>query len=181
MKRTLLIIAIFSTNVLFADPIEPKRTHSDQTFEENHDFFSVTNFYYIPDQTYQYLSTVFQDFHQKLSFNTSIKNSTFQKSNYNEIVSLPLIADNKYGVQFELFGNLADPDTSYLSNLPSDITLYDYYTDNGTFELRNSELTLGAGFSFHTSPTTSLKLIISDGDLPGYGSSNALFGVETIF
>lgn len=179
MKIFLLLVATFSTNVLFASPF--LATKSDQNFQENNYFFSITTVYSIPDQTYQYLSDVFNDFHKKISFNTSIKNSTFQKSNYNEIVSLPLIADNKYGMHFEIFGNLADPNTSYLSNLPSNIGLYNYYTDTGTFELKNSELALGAGFSIHTSPNTKLKLIISDGDLPGYGSSNALFGIETIF
>ena len=179
MKLVLLIIATFSTNILFAAPI--KSSEVAPRFQEKQDFFSVTTFYYIPDQTYQYLSNVFHSFHKKLSFDTSIKSSTFQKSKYNEIVSLPLIADNKYGMNFEVFGNLSDPDTSYLSNLSNNSSLYNYYTETGTFELSNSELSIGAGFSVHTSASTKLKLIISDGDLPGYGSSNALFGFETIF
>lgn len=179
MKLVLFIITIFSTNILFAAPI--KSSEAVPRFQEKQDFFSVTTFYYIPDQTYQYLTNVFNSFHKKLSFDTSIKKSTFKKSYYNEIVSLPLIAENKYGMNFEVFGNLSDPETSYLSNLPSDISLYNYYTYTSTFELSNSELSIGAGFSVHTSPNTKLKLVISDGDLPGYGSSNALFGFETIF
>ena len=181
MKLLLLIIAIFSSNVLFASPLKSTKPDSNIMFQENHDFFSISTFYYIPDQTYQYLSDVFLGFHKQLSFSTSIKNSTFQQSNYNEVVSLPLIADNKYGLHFEIFGNLSDPDTSYLSNLPNGHSIYNYYTDTGTFELGSSEIALGAGFSIHTSQNTKLKIIVSDGDLPGYGSSNTLIGFETIF
>jgi len=131
--------------------------------------------------TYQYLDGVFTSFYHKIAFNRSITDSTFIANSHYELFSIPLIAPNKQGVQLELYANFSDPSTQYLSNLSTDHALYDYISRSERFNLYDSELSVGAGMSFHTSQSSKIKFILSNGKMPGYGGSTALFGFETRF
>ena len=181
MKVIVLILTLLVSNSLFAIQKQSQTLQTEYQSKQTSESFVLSTVYNIPEHTYNYLSDIFNSFYERAKFNTSITNSTFDTGKYHEIVSLPFIAENKYGLHFEVFGNISDSKTSYLSNLPKNVTIFDYYTDSGTFDLEHSNMTLGAGFGFNASKTTKIKLIVSDGDLPGYGSSNALVGFETIF
>lgn len=142
---------------------------------------SIGKIYHIPIVTYRYLDKVFNNFYDKAPYKTSIANSTFKSSDHYELVSIPLIAQNKEGVQIELFGHFADPSTQSLSNISIDQALYNYYSSTEQLDLFNSSLSIGAGISFNTSEYGKLKFIISNIEIPGYGTSNALVGFETRF
>lgn len=142
---------------------------------------SLDTLYHIPITTYQYLDNVFTSFYNKVTFNTSITDSTFTNSAYYELISIPLIAENKQGLQIELFGNFTDPSTQNFSNLSSDQALHDYYSNTTQLDIYNSSLAIGAGISFNTNDRSKIKVIISNNNIPGYGTSNALVGFQTRF
>ena len=137
--------------------------------------------YQISERTYQYLDTAFSCFYQKLSFDTGIKNNTFNKSAHYEMLSVPLLSTNNNLIQLEVFGKLSDPNTFYLTNMSSDHTLYNYTANSQVLDIYSSDIGLGAGISFQTSDISKLKIIISDESLPGYGTSQALIGFESKF
>ncbi len=142
------------------------------------DFDSVSQ---IPEATYRYLDGVFTTFYQKLTFTTSITDSTFNDNSHYELFSVPLIAPSEKGVQMELYANFSDSSTQYLSNLSADHALYEYIASAEQVDLYKGELSIGAGVSFNTSASSKIKFIISNGKMPGYGGSTALFGFETKF
>lgn len=135
----------------------------------------------IPEVTYRYLENVFSSFYKKLSFNTAIADSTFKNNLNSELISVPLIATNKQGLQMELFGNFSDPARQYLSNLSADNALHDYIANSEQIDFYHSDLSLGAGISFNTGQSSKIKVIISNSEMPGYGHSKALLGFETRF
>jgi hypothetical protein len=135
--------------------------------------------YQIPSATYNYLDGVFSKFYKSVRFNTDITDNTFENSQYYEMVAIPLVAENSLGLQFEVFGKFSNSSNEYLSNLPNEMIFYNYQPNEISFE--ESDLNLGVGFSFRTSPATKVKVILSDGELPGYGSSKAIIGFESIF
>ncbi|MCW8996650.1 MAG: hypothetical protein OQK77_12620 [Psychromonas sp.] len=153
--------------------IEPQNNRDARS-----EFHSV---YQIPEVTYRYLENVFASFYNTLSFNTSITDSTLNETLDSQLISVPLIATNKQGLQMEVFGNFSDLSTQYLSNLSSDHALHDYIANSEQFDIYDSNLSLGAGISFSTGQSSKIKLIISNEKIPGYGNSNALFGFETRF
>lgn len=135
----------------------------------------------IPETTYRYLEEVFSSFSGKLTFNTSIIDSTFDENSYFQLISVPLVSPNNEGLQMELFGNLSDPSKQYLSNLSTDHALYDYIANTEQIDFQDSSLSLGAGISFNASETSKIKIVISNHKMPGYGDSQALLGFETRF
>lgn len=145
------------------------------------DKLNIDTLYHIPAVTYRYLDEVFTNFYNKVTFKTTIADSTFKNSEHYQLVAIPLIAQNKEGVQFELFGHFSDPATQSLSNISADQALYHYYSSTEQLDLYNSSLSIGAGFSFNTSEFSKVKVIISNTEIPGYGTSNALVGFETRF
>jgi len=153
-----------------------QNTETSNLFDLN-----LRSVYQIPETTYQYLNSVFTSFYQKLTFTTSIANSTFAKSSHYELVAIPFIPTNKKGFQLEVFGNFSDHFSQYLSNFSSDHLLYDYQSNSQELDITNCDLSLGAGISFNTSPRSKVKIIISNNDIPGYGTSKALLGFETQF
>jgi len=143
--------------------------------------FDLDDIYHIPVATYQYLDAIFTAFYDKVTFNTSISDTTFKSTAHNELVSIPLIAENKQGIRLELFGNFSDPATQQLSNLSTDQALHTYYSNTAQLDFNDSAFSIGAGFSFKTSEQSKIKVIISNDKMPGYGSSNALLGFQTRF
>ncbi len=135
----------------------------------------------IPEVTYRYLENVFSSFYKKLTFNTAITDSTFKDSLNSELISVPLIATNKQGLQMELFGNFSNPDRQYLTNLSADHALHDYIANSEQIDFYNSDLSIGAGISFNAGQSSKIKVIISNNEMPGYGHSKALLGFETRF
>jgi len=143
--------------------------------------FNIDELYHIPVATYQYLDEVFTSFYNKITFKTTIADNTFINSAHYDLIAIPLIAENKRGFQVELFGNFTDPETQQLSNVSTDQALYSYYSNTQRLDINNSTFSLGAGFSFNTSSDGQIKVIISNNEVPGYGSSNALIGFQTRF
>jgi len=137
--------------------------------------------YQIPEATYQYLNSAFSRFYRTVTFNTSIKDSTFIKSNQYEIISIPFIAANSQYFQFEIFGKLTDAEYSIRSEMTKNNVLYQYNENSDVLDVYNSTLALGAGFSFRTSPFSKIKVLLSNESLPGYGNSQALIGFESQF
>jgi len=135
----------------------------------------------MPKATYQYLDAIFTSFYHKITFKTSITDSTFIDNSHYELFSIPLITPSEQGVQLELYANFSNPSTQYLSNLSRDHALYDYISSLEQFDLYNSQLSVGAGMSFNTGQYSKIKFIISNGKMPGYGESSALLGFETKF
>lgn len=153
-----------------------------QQSESSKDFaINLSSIYQIPQITYLYLDNIFTSFYQSITLSTSITDSTFNKNSHYELIVLPLIAPNSQDVHFELFGNFSDPKTQYLTNLSSDQAVYNYMANTSQFNMYNSELSIGAGLSFKTGKSSKIKIILSDGHMPGYGNSNALLGFETKF
>ncbi|MCG6202203.1 hypothetical protein [Psychromonas antarctica] len=150
---------------------------------KNRDGFSLdfSSMAKIPEASYRYLDSIFSSFYHKLTFKTSITDSTFTDNSHYELFSLPLISPNQQGFQLELYGNFSNSSTQYLSNLSADHALYNYIANFEQFDLYNSQLSLGAGFSFNTSRASNLKFIISNGKMPGYGGSTALIGFQQKF
>ncbi|WP_413699184.1 hypothetical protein ACLKMH_16925 [Psychromonas sp. KJ10-10] len=145
------------------------------------DLISLDAVYQIPSKTYHYLDNIFTTFYKKITFNTEIAQSTFQSNAHYELIAIPLIAENEKGLKFELFGNFTNPVNVRLSNLSTDQTLSTYYSNTEQLDLYQSELSLGAGFSFKAGKESKIKLLISNNDMPGYGKSRALVGFETSF
>jgi len=143
--------------------------------------FTMDDLYHIPVATYQYLDDIFTSFYNKVTFKTTITDNTFENSAHYELISIPLIAENKQGFQVELFGNFSNASTQQFSNLSSDQALHSYYSNTEQLDFDDSSLSLGAGFSFNTSEKSKIKVIISNNEMPGYGSSNALLGFQTKF
>lgn len=135
----------------------------------------------IPEVTYHRLEGIFSSFYNKLTFNTSITDSTFEDNLNSELIAIPLIATNKQGLQMELFGNFTDPSRQYLSNMSANNALYDYIAHSERIDIYESDLSVGAGVSFNTGQTSKIKFIISNNEMPGYGNSTALLGIETRF
>ena len=135
----------------------------------------------IPEATYRHLEDVFSSFYKKLTFNTSITDSTFEDNLNSELIAVPLIATNEQGLQMELFGNFTDPSRQYLSNISADNALHDYIAHSELSDIYESDLSLGAGISINTGQSSKIKFIISNHEMPGYGNSTALLGIETRF
>ncbi len=147
------------------------------------DFFDYPflTVYQIPEATYQYLNSAFSRFYRTVSFNTSIKDSTFVKSNQYEIISIPFIEANSHYFQFELFGKLSDSEYNVRSEMTKNNVLYQYNENSEVLDIYNSTLALGAGISFQTTPFSKVKVLFSNENLPGYGNSQALIGFESQF
>ena len=147
------------------------------------DFFDYPflTVYQIPEATYHYLNSAFSRFYRTVTFNTSIKDSTFAKSNQYEIISIPFVAANSKYFQFEVFGKLTDSEYSIRSEMTKNNVLYQYNENSDVLDVYNSTIALGAGFSFHTSPFSKVKVLFSNESLPGYGNSQALIGFESEF
>ena len=135
----------------------------------------------IPIKTYQYLDQAFSSFYQKLTYNTDICDSTLKKNAHHEIISIPLLPTNKKGIQFEVFGNFADPSSQYLSNLSDDHINSGYLSNSQQYSLFEQDVSFGAAASFNTSKHSKIKVFISNADIPGYGSTNALLAFEKQF
>lgn len=188
MKYTKKIICsamLFSATPCFAVQPSPDIFKSEYqeslkvpTQEPKFEVSAVTK---IPQATYNYLENVFSSFYSKVSFNTEITNSTFKDGLQSDVFSLPLIANNSRGIRLELFGNFCDLSKQYLSNLSSDHALYDSMVNAQQTDLLNDDLSLGAGVSFNTGKSSKIKIIMSNNDMPGYGSSRTLVGFETSF
>ncbi|GLS91655.1 hypothetical protein GCM10007916_27240 [Psychromonas marina] len=149
--------------------------------EQSSNLLSLETVYQIPSSTYQYLDEIFTSFYNKLTFNTTIADSTFENNSHYELIAIPLIAENAKGLQIELFGNFSDPATQRLSNISNDQAMSNYYSNTELLDIYESSLSIGAGISFNASDDTKIKVIISNNSMPGYGSSNALLGFETSF
>ncbi|HEY5716226.1 MAG TPA: hypothetical protein VIS54_07405 [Psychromonas sp.] len=188
MIKPILILASFISTCCWAEKspsnalqAQYKKSVEQKVVNENRFDLNFSSAYQIPEITYQYLDAVFSDFYQKLSFSTSIANSTFEKNAHYELIAIPVIPTNKEGFQLELFGNFSDHFSQYLSNYSADHLLYNYRANSEEFSIYNSELSLGAGVSFKTSPQSKVKIVISNNNIPGYGTSSALFGFEMQF
>lgn len=164
-----------STNEFQSNPVLKSQYYVDSDIHSN----SVKQ---LPEATYQYLENAFSTFYKKITFNTSIINDTFNDNLNAELISIPLIAQNSNGVQFEVFGNFSDLSKQYLDNLPLDHALHDYLVNSKQSNVfLDGDLSLGAGFSVRTSESSKLKLIYSNSDIPGYGNSSTLLGFESEF
>lgn len=150
----------------------------ENTNKNNSKFSSVSQ---IPEMTYRYLDGVFSSFYKNLTFNTPMIDSTFKDNLQDKLFSIPLISANKKGIQLEMFGKFSDLSKQYLSNLSDDHALYNYIHHSEQINVEESQLLLGAGISFNTSPSSIIKIIISNHEMPGYGNSKALLGFEKKF
>lgn len=191
MKQTMLLKTVFISalipfNFCWADNVpsnslQVEYQKNNQQQIQDSSLLSLETVYQIPTSTYSYLDDVFTSFYNTVTFNTSITDKTFVTNSHYELVSIPLIAENQQGVQLELFGNFSDPATQQLSNVSKDQTLSNYYSHTQDLDIYGSDFSIGAGFSFNTSEDSKIKIIISNNDMPGHGSSNALLGFETNF
>ena len=188
MLKKLSFLLFFSSSFCLAEQVpsntlqaQYQKSIKQQSEKTNTFSIDMDMVYQLPEKTYQYLDGIFSSFYRKLTFKTSITDSTFDKNAHYELFSVPLIADNPQGLQLELFGNFSNPSTQYLSNLSADHAQYDYLANFEQVDLYKQRLALGAGISFKTSQSSKIKIIISDGNMPGYGGSNALFGFEKKF
>lgn len=181
-QKIVAVIALFSSAVCLATEVPSNSLQVEyQKKSMMKNLFTLDTVYQIPTETYHYLNNIFTSFYNKITFKTSITDSTFKANSHYELVSIPLIAESAQGLQIELFGNFSDPATQRLSNFSPDQTLSNYYSNTEQFNLYNSNLSLGAGFSFYTGKQSKVKVIISNSEIPGYGNSNALIGFETSF
>lgn len=183
MIKSIIILASFLSTVCFAENMQTNslQVPYQQSIKLNSTAFYLNPVFQIPEATYLYLDAVFTSFYQQLSFDTSIANSTFKKNAYSQVVAIPIIPTNAEGFQMELFGNFSNPDSQYLSNFSADHLLYNYRSSSENFDLYNSVLALGAGISFNTSSNSKIKIVISNNDIPGYGTSKTLVGFESQF
>ena len=143
--------------------------------------FKLSSATQLPDMTYRYLEDAFTSFYKKLTFNTAITDSTFEDNFYSEIYSLPLIASNERGIQMEVFGHFTDSSDQYLNNMSVDNALHEHIVNSEQSRNDNADLSLGAGFSFNTSQSSKIKIILSNKELPCYGNSTAIVGFEKNF
>ena len=183
MIKPIIILASFLSTCCFADklPTNELQLQYQKSIKQNSTPFNLNPVFQIPEATYKYLDAAFASFYQKLSFDTSIANSTFKKNAYYQVVAIPIIPTNAGGFQLEIIGHFSDPASRYLSNLSADQILYNYRTNSDVLDLYNSDLALGAGISFNTSSNSKIKIVISNNDIPGYGTSRALVGFESQF
>jgi len=195
MLKKLLLTFCITVSFCSANARTDNVAQYDLLFENDHDtkldqtlkfasqvkleLSTLDKLYQIHTTTYEYLDGIFSDFYHSVSFNTDITNSTFEESQYYEMLAIPLAPENTLGLQFEVFGQFSNSSNQYLSNMSAEMVHFHYQPNEITFE--DSELNLGLGFSFKTSPATKIKVIISDGELPGYGSSKTILGFESIF
>jgi hypothetical protein len=184
--QTIVITALFSSSFCFATEtpsnslqVEFKR-HLEQP-EKDTSILSLDTVYQIPTKTYDYLDEIFTSFYNNSTFNNTVTKSTFENSSHYELIAVPLVAENTQGVQIELFGNFSNPASNRFSNFSQDQALSNYYSNTQQLNIQQSDLSVGAGISFNASTNSKIKVIISNNDMPGYGSSNALLGFETSF
>lgn len=181
--KTTILMSMLPSAFCFAVEV-PSNTLQVEYQNNNTEQTSLLSFdtvYQIPSTTYNYLDDIFTSFYHKLTFNTSISDSTFEENSHYELLAIPLITENDKGFQLELFGNFSDIPTKHFSNMSSDQALSNYYSNTKLLDIYESEFSVGAGISFNTGDNSKIKVIISNNDIPGYGSSNALFGFETSF
>ncbi|WP_028862593.1 hypothetical protein [Psychromonas aquimarina] len=187
MLRSIIILAAFASCSCFAVnvpsnllQVQYQKSVKQQAEPDEFNFSSVSQ---IPEATYNYLNGIFTSFSQVFSLNTPITNSTFEDNSYYELISVPLIAPNNDNIQLEFFSNFSNPSTAYLSNLSSDHAMSDYMsnTQHNSFYGSEVDVGFGAGLSFNTSPSSKIKIIISNEEIPGYGDSKALIGFESKF
>jgi len=171
----------FTTCIANEVPTNSLQVEYKKQKRESKERFNISNFYRIPVATYQYLDTVFTSFYNKVTFKTTITDSTFKNNAHYELVALPLIAENKEGLQLELFGNFSSSSTPSFSNFSADQALYDYYSNTAQNDDYNGSFSVGAGFSFKAGERSKIKVVISNNDMPGYGASTALLGFQTRF
>ena len=182
----LFVFILLSSSIVssFAKDLPKNQLQMDyQKSLNGNDFFDYPflTVYQIPDATYQHLNSAFSRFYRTVSFNTSIKDSTFVKSNQYEIISIPFIEANSHYFQFELFGKLSDSEYNVRSEMTKNNVLYQYNENSEVLDIYNSTLALGAGISFQTTPFSKVKVLFSNESLPGYGNSQALIGFESQF
>jgi len=194
MIKPIIILASFFSAYCFADQLPTNSLQQQYQYQnqnqnqkiikqqkQNSTPFYLNPVFQIPEATYQYLDAAFTSFYQKLSFNTSIAKSTFKKNAYYQVIAIPIIPASVGGFQLEFIGHFSDPASRYLSNLSADHLLYNYRTNSEEFNLYSSVLALGAGIGFNTSSNSKIKIVISNNDIPGYGTSKALVGFEFQF
>jgi len=186
MIKPIIILASFLSTCCFAEqitinPLQLQYQKNIKVQKPNPTAFYLKPVLKIPEATYQYLDSAFTTFYQKLSFNSSIAKSTYKKNAYYQVIAIPIIPANVGGFQLEFIGHFSDPDSHYLSNLSADHLLYNYRTNSEAFDLYKSVLAIGAGIGFNTSSSSKIKIVISNNDIPGYGTSRALVGFESQF
>lgn len=179
MKQARLLNICFLS--LFSVSFSCHANPPKDSIQQESDLLSLEGVYQIPSKTYLYLDNVFTSFYKKITFKTDIAKSTFQNNAHYELISIPLIAENEKGLQFEVFGNFTDPTTNRFSNLSEDQALSTYYSNTSKLDIYQSQLSVGAGVSFNTTKNSKIKVLISNNDMPGYGKSKALLGFETSF
>jgi hypothetical protein len=177
----LTLFSPFALSAVEEIPSNSLQVEYIKSHQQKWDILNLNAIYQIPSTTYQYLDDVFTSFYNTITFKTTIADSTFKNNAHYELVSIPLIAENTEGVHIELFGNFSDPSTQILSNFSTDQALYQYYSNTELLDIYDRSLSVGAGISFNASKETTIKVIISNKNMPGYGSSNALLGFETSF
>lgn len=183
MIKPIIILASFLSTCCFSDqmPTNSLQLQNQKSFKQNSTAFYLNPVFQIPEATYQYLDVAFTSFYQKLAFNTSIAKRIFKKNSYYQVVAIPLIPTNLGGFQLEFLGTFSNPGSQYLSNFSTDHLLYNYQSNSEEFDLYNSVLALGAAISFNTSSSSKIKIVISNNDIPSYGTSKALVGFESQF
>jgi hypothetical protein len=181
--KPIIILASLLSTYCFAEknPMNLLQVQYQESIKKNSTEFYLNPVFQIPEATYLYLDSVFTSFYQKMTFNASIAKSTFKKNAYYQVIAIPIIPTNTGRFQLEFFGHLSNPASQHLSDFSADHLLYNYRSNSQALDLYRSDLALGAGISFNTGSNSKIKIVISNNEIPGYGTSKALVGFESQF
>lgn len=101
-------------------------------------------------------------------------------SRHYDYFSLPMIALPAKALKLELFGQLYDPESYFLTHLNSNDTLYHYQPNKG-FDWGHSKLAYGIGSSLALTANTKLRAVYTSGTIPGLGDNKLALSLQAKF
>ncbi len=131
----------------------------------------------LPEQTYQIVAHSFNTLYEKTDFTPQITNSYFNDSPLYKFVGVPLAISAHSGFQLEVFGQAYNRASQAYVHLSEDMSLYRVMRVD-LIGNPNDQLAIGFGLGVPFSSQLTLKAIVSNNDIPGYGSANYAVGFE---
>ncbi|WP_432452961.1 MULTISPECIES: hypothetical protein [unclassified Agarivorans] len=124
------------------------------------------------------LGHLFEQAYQKTDFSPTLTNSYFAESDLYELVAIPVVQTPFNSFRLELFSHIYDPKYSVYTQLHKDSIYHGLGRRQLAYLADKSEFAVGLGFVAPLSEYLSLKTIISNHDIPGYGDSKFSLGFE---
>ncbi|WP_026958718.1 hypothetical protein [Aliagarivorans taiwanensis] len=177
-----LSLLVLITSPLSLSLSAAEATDVDQQ-EVDKPYFHIwqSTFLRMGDKSFRTFYEAFQKAYEKTDFTPTLTNSFFDDTELYDVVGIPVAQTPLEGYQLELFAQLHDPRYSAYRAMGRDSVYYDIAERQLAYKMDKTDIGVGLGFMTPLSPSVNLRSMISSHDIPGYGDSRFVLGLDMKF